>query len=435
MTDSLFAGTGVVSLTGNPVFIENQLRIDAGNVFHIGGQNLDVSGGTLLNDGVFQLFGEETVLFGTHDNDSGTFRYVAGGAAGGAIIDFVGAGNDDYWNLEIDAAGETISAVSDLELGGSLSITSGTFNASTFTIRIAQKWINSGTFANGSSTIEFREPRAGDRDPGNEYVPQPEDCSGKDRRVPEWGYPDDRGRGYVHGHRNESVSRCDFDQASEYVYRRYRSSGCQRDQSRASNSTPSPETPAAIGPNEVYHPSVAYGGVYDPATQWRLTILVGANAAVDNLYVELSYSDTPMIPVSLSSHPNDWSFNWRTDVPVMSSWTYDSDGVRKIDEIRVQVQSSIPLDDSTPAAYSGLVITVDGYEVIGYTTEDLIDPFADGPFDGSVSIDSSRRSLTWIPASFRRGESLPTIRSRRRRDSTSMSSPTAIRLRSTRLLR
>ncbi len=74
--------------------------------------------------------------------------------------------------------------------------------------------------------------------------------------------------------------------------------------------------------------------------------------SVDNLYVELSYSDTPMIPVSLSSHPNDWSFNWRTDVPVMSSWTYDSDGDEKLTEIRVQVQSSIPLDDSTPGLHT-----------------------------------------------------------------------------------
>ncbi|MCA9400241.1 MAG: DUF11 domain-containing protein [Candidatus Omnitrophica bacterium] len=86
---------------------------------------------TLSNDGTIQLIGSESVSITNIDVDSGTFRYIGDGSGTTRIIkDF---GTIDYYNLIINDGGaspDIFQSAADLNITGSLSVTSGTLDIS-----------------------------------------------------------------------------------------------------------------------------------------------------------------------------------------------------------------------------------------------------------------------------------------------------------------
>ncbi len=101
------------------------------------------------------------------------------------------------------------------------------------------------------------------------------------------------------------------------------------------------------------------------AGQWYITITVGASASID--FVNVSYS---FATITITPGPGCvdglHNTNWQFFIPIVASWTLDTNNDGRIDRIRVQVQVGTQLSDD----FTGLDVTIVGnaYEVSGYGT-------------------------------------------------------------------
>ena len=136
-----------VSLVNDLTNITSTLTINSGSTFDINGQ--DLTAVTLVNNGNLQLLGSETVNITTMDTDSGTVTYDGSGATGLAA-------GDNYFNLIFNQSG-TSTLDANLDVNGSVSISSGTLDASTsnYNINVAGNWTNGDIFNSRSGTVTF----------------------------------------------------------------------------------------------------------------------------------------------------------------------------------------------------------------------------------------------------------------------------------------
>jgi len=136
-----------VSLVNDLTNITSTLTINSGSTFDINGQ--DLTAVTLVNNGNLQLLGSETVNITTMDTDTGTVTYDGSGATGLAA-------GDNYFNLIFNQSG-TSTLDANLDVNGSVSISSGTLDASTsnYNINVAGNWTNGDIFNSRSGTVTF----------------------------------------------------------------------------------------------------------------------------------------------------------------------------------------------------------------------------------------------------------------------------------------
>ena len=139
--------TSGVSLVNDLTNITSTLTINSGSTFDINGQ--DLTAVTLVNNGNFQLLGSETVNITTMDTDSGTVTYDGSGATGLAA-------GDNYFNLIFNQSG-TSTLDANLDINGSVSISSGTLDASAsnYNINVGGDWTNNGSFISRSGLVTF----------------------------------------------------------------------------------------------------------------------------------------------------------------------------------------------------------------------------------------------------------------------------------------
>ena len=139
--------TSGVSLVNDLTNITSTLTINSGSTFDINGQ--DLTAVTLVNNGNFQLLGSETVNITTMDTDSGTVTYDGSGATGLAA-------GDNYYNLIFNQSG-TSTLDTNLDVNGSVSISSGTLDASVsnYNINVGGDWTNNGSFISRSGLVTF----------------------------------------------------------------------------------------------------------------------------------------------------------------------------------------------------------------------------------------------------------------------------------------
>ena len=122
--------------------------------------------------------------------------------------------------------------------------------------------------------------------------------------------------------------------------------------------------------------------------QWVL-VLTGT-VTVDWVTVANGWS-----PASIAPGPNsvDGGNNcrWQFGVPILASWTLDTDGNGRIDRIRVQVEVATQLSDS----FGTLTVAVSGYAVTGYgTAAGANDDVFDILLQEGTSLDTGSRP-TW----------------------------------------
>ena len=136
-----------VLLANDLTNITSTLTINNGSTLDINGQ--DLTAVTLVNNGNLQLLGSETVNITTMDTDSGTVTYDGSGATGLAA-------GDNYYNLIFNQSG-TSTLDANLDVNGSVSISSGTLDASTsnYNINVGGDWTNNGSFISRSGLVTF----------------------------------------------------------------------------------------------------------------------------------------------------------------------------------------------------------------------------------------------------------------------------------------
>ena len=111
------------------------------------------------------------------------------------------------------------------------------------------------------------------------------------------------------------------------------------------------------------------GGLANPGSpaachyqgQWIITNLSVLAQVIDNVDVSWSFATITITPgpgAQDSGHNDNWNFV----IPIVASWTLDTDNNGRIDRIRVQVKPGTPLSDN----FTGFTATVDGYAVTGY---------------------------------------------------------------------
>jgi hypothetical protein len=130
-----------VTVVWSSLTVANQLHIASGT-FNINGQNLGMTGATLLNDGNFMLRGNETITGLTNnDVDSGTWTYVGdmdGVKETWTVKDF-GTGVD-YFNLVLQATTTTKDVyriTSPLSVAGNFILNQTTFSANGYPVSFA----------------------------------------------------------------------------------------------------------------------------------------------------------------------------------------------------------------------------------------------------------------------------------------------------------
>ncbi|MGA2976149.1 MAG: FlgD immunoglobulin-like domain containing protein, partial [Spirochaetia bacterium] len=281
-----------------------------------------VNQGTLYREGTA---GEAAPIY----NAAGTVVYQGGG---GNIQTYGGApGTPDYFNLQIAATG-TIAVTANLAVAQDLTITSGTLQANAFTITISRNFNHAGgTFAFGTSTIVFVSAVVSQVLGNNTFYNLTVTTAGKE---------------------------IDF--------------GAGALQTFASGGTFTAKTAHPLGTEAriLLHSTIPWPGIAAPAIppadsrQWQLLMSTGSSVDLDWIDVDMSFAQVPVVPDDTTiSHP-DWVYNWRLIIPVLKSWTLDTNHNGKIDEIGVQVANSIPLNDN----FGDIQVTVTGYTVTGYST-------------------------------------------------------------------
>ena len=141
-------------------------------------------------------------------------------------------------------------------------------------------------------------------------------------------------------------------------------------------------------------PPGVYNNLYQPAIQWQINIPVTATFVVNNVDVECSFAVRIILPVAATFNVDDWTFNWRLQMPVTASWTHDTNNNGKIDEIEVRVLPGATLNND----FSAFTVVVTGYTVVGYSGKAIppLDTFYIHLAEGTA-LDTDAVPLWWIP--------------------------------------
>ena len=95
--------------------------------------------------------------------------------------------------------------------------------------------------------------------------------------------------------------------------------------------------------------------------QWVITDQSSTNQTVDYVIVLWSYA-TVLITPGGGAQDGGNNFGWNFSLPIVASWTLDTNNNGRIDRIRVQVLPTAQLNND----FSGLTVQVSGYVVTGY---------------------------------------------------------------------
>ena len=114
--------------------------------FYLNGDNLTVTG-TFSNDDTLILSGDETTVSYTNDTDSGTVEYK------GAVTAASLKGGNSYYNLAFVNPSGSWTAAAPVDINGSLTVTSGTFNTGGYAVTLAGNFTNAATFTQSSGTL------------------------------------------------------------------------------------------------------------------------------------------------------------------------------------------------------------------------------------------------------------------------------------------
>ncbi len=98
--------------------------------------------------------------------------------------------------------------------------------------------------------------------------------------------------------------------------------------------------------------------------QWFIDLT--GTATIDYAIVQLSWASTSSITPGPNCTNDGYNDNWFFVIPIIASWTVDTNNNGRIDRIRVQVKQGTQLND-TPAGFAGFTAQVDGYTVTGYS--------------------------------------------------------------------
>jgi fibronectin-binding autotransporter adhesin len=98
--------------------------------------------------------------------------------------------------------------------------------------------------------------------------------------------------------------------------------------------------------------------------QWVITILSVLPQTIDNVDVSWSWATISITPGPGAKDSGN-NHNWLFVIPIVASWTIDTNRNGRIDGIRVQVVPGTQLSDNFPVT---LTANVNGYSVTGFTT-------------------------------------------------------------------
>ncbi|TVR03318.1 MAG: hypothetical protein EA403_07065, partial [Spirochaetaceae bacterium] len=115
----------------------------------------------------------------------------------------------------------------------------------------------------------------------------------------------------------------------------------------------------------------AIGSTADPR-QWTLILQPGALLEIDDIVVRWSFAEFVIVlpPGTIALYATT---NWRSDLPVFSARTLDTDGTGKINRIAVVTAGPLNYNFGTPP--NEFRVVVQGYTVVGYTTDGPPDEF------------------------------------------------------------
>lgn len=151
-----FQGVTISNISSSVEVISGGLDIDgtftigSGSELKAGGFTLNA--GTLVNNGTLIFLGNEESVIGTMDVDSGTVKYL-GTTGTNSRTNLVGG--DAYYNLLFDAGDDSFTIDAELDVNGSLTLTSGTLALGSYGADIAGNFTRGGTFTAGTSTVTF----------------------------------------------------------------------------------------------------------------------------------------------------------------------------------------------------------------------------------------------------------------------------------------
>ena len=95
--------------------------------------------------------------------------------------------------------------------------------------------------------------------------------------------------------------------------------------------------------------------------QWMITDNSMVAQVIDNINVSWSYATVAITP-GPGAFDGGNNFGWNFVIPIVASWTLDTDNNGRIDRIRVQVTPGTQLSDN----FGNFVVQVQGYSVTGY---------------------------------------------------------------------
>ncbi len=128
------------------------LRIDASAIFALAGYEFDDNGGSITNNGTFQMNGDETLTTGSLSIPGNTKFVDASGAT-------LTTGLSGLVNVEFNSSGRTFTLGESLSyVTGNITIASNTTldpSANNYGIELDGNWINNGTFTIRSGTVSF----------------------------------------------------------------------------------------------------------------------------------------------------------------------------------------------------------------------------------------------------------------------------------------
>ena len=100
----------------------------------------------------------------------------------------------------------------------------------------------------------------------------------------------------------------------------------------------------------------------DPKYAYQWFLIVSGTSTIGWAEVQMSNAQTYAITPGPGSEDWHYNTNWFFVIPIMASWTVDTNNNGRIDRIRVQVQQGTQLSD----VFGGLTASVTGYTVIGF---------------------------------------------------------------------
>jgi len=141
-------GAGTLQLTNTGLEIDGTLTISESATLDLNGRNLNAV--TLDNSGTIKLQGPETVSITNMDTDSGTVKYVGDADTFSETFNIAGFGSSQYYNLSINDTNTTkdiFQTTQDLSVSGDLNIDGGTLTSTNYNIDVnGSVTLTSGTF-------------------------------------------------------------------------------------------------------------------------------------------------------------------------------------------------------------------------------------------------------------------------------------------------